>query len=200
MKFYGNANLQQNELQQAVIPIEERFPVSPKVGRLAFVNSILYICVDIANSLPVWVPLTRELTLYTHSQTEAADTWDINHGLNTTGVQVQVFDINDRVLIPDEITVSNANNAVVTFNTAITGRAVVLSGHNDGNMKPTYAYIHYQTTSSNSWVIMHNLGREPIVRVFIGNQEVQPQSITHNSLNQLTIAFAQSYVGIAKLI
>jgi len=200
MKFYGNANMQQNELQQAVIPIEERFPVSPKVGRLAFVNSILYICVDITDNLPVWVPLTRELTLYTHAQPTASDTWNITHGLNTTGVQVQVFDVQDRVLIPDEITVSDANTAIVTFNTAITGRAVVLSGHNDGNVKPTYSFIHYQTQSSNSWVIQHNLGREPIVRVFIGNQEVQPQSITHDTLNSLTIAFAQPYVGIAKLI
>lgn len=200
MKFYGNANLQQNELQQAVIQIEPRFPVSPKVGQLAFVNSILYICVSIANSLPVWCPLTRELTLYTHSQTSASTTWTIPHNLNTTGVQVQVFDTSDRVMIPDEITVASANSASVTFNTAISGRAVVLSGHNDGNVKPTYSFIYYQTTSSSTWVVGHNLGREPITRVFIGNQEVQPVSITHDTLNQLTINFNSPYTGIAKLV
>lgn len=200
MKFYGHANLQQNELQQAVIPIDERFPTSPKVGRLAFVNSILYICVDLTNNLPVWVPLTRELTLYTHNQQNASTTWTINHGLNTTSVQVQVFDTSDRVVIPDEITVSTSNQASVTFNTALSGRAVVLTGHNDGNTKPTYSYIHYQTVASASWVVNHNLGREPIVRIFIGNQEVQPQSITHDTSNQVTIAFSQAYTGIAKFI
>ena len=200
MKFYGDANLQQNELQQAVIPIEAAFPVSPKVGRLAFVNSILYICVSITNSLPVWVPLTRELTLYTHTQQTASLIWAIPHNLNTTSVQVQIFGVDNRVMIPDEVTISGANQVLVTFNTATTGRAVVLTGHNDGNPKPTYSFIHYQTTSSSSWVITHNLGREPITRVFIGNQEVQPQSITHNSLNQLTIAFTQAYAGIAKLV
>lgn len=201
MKFYGHANLQQNELQQAVIPIEAAFPASPKVGQLAFVNSILYICVDITNgNLPVWVPLTRELTLYTHSQNSASDSWTINHGLNTTGIQVQIFDTSDRVLIPDEITVSDSQSCTVTFNTPISGRAVVLTGHNDGNVKPTYSYMHYQTETSNAWVVNHGLGREPIVRVFIGNQEVAPQSITHTTSNSLTIAFAQAYSGIAKLV
>lgn len=200
MKFYGNANLQQNQLQQAVIPIESAFPVSPKVGQLAFVNSILYICVDTTNGLPVWVPLTRELTMFTYAQNSASDTWNINHGLNTTSVQVQVFDVNGYVLIPDTVLPTDADNVTVTFSSAITGRAVILTGHNDGNVKPTYSYIHYQTNPSASWDIIHGLGREPIVRVFIGNQEVQPQSIVHDSLNELHINFSQAYSGIAKLI
>lgn len=200
MKFYGHADLQQNELRQAIIPIEDAFPVAPKVGQLAFVNRILYICVDTTEGLPVWVPMTRELTVYTHTQQTASNTWTINHGLNTTQVQVQVFDVNDHVMIPDTIQVTTADQAIVTLGSAATGRAVVLTGHNDGNVKPTYAYIHYQTEVSDSWLVQHSLGREPIVRVFIGGQEVQPQSITHNSLNQLTVAFAQGYTGIVKLV
>lgn len=200
MKFYGNANLQQNELQQAVIPFETAFPVSPLVGQIAFVNEILYICVDVANSLPVWVPLTRELTHYTHSQNSASDTWSIAHNLNTTSVQVQLFDNSNHVMIPDNIIINDSNNVTVTFGTAIQGRAVVLTGHNDGSVKPTYAYIHYQTSSSTEWVIVHGLGREPIVRVFVGNQEVQPLTITHNSLNQLTITFSTAQTGTVKLI
>lgn len=200
MKFYGHANLQQNELQQAVIPLDLRFPVSPKTGQLAFVNRILYICVGIENDLPVWVPMTRELTLYTHVAQTASDNWVIDHGLNTTSVQTQVFDVDNQVMIPDQITVNNANRVTVTFGTPITGRAVVLTGHNDGNIKPTYSYIHYQTSASTSWVVPHGLGREPIVRVFVGNQEVQPQSITHDGGNSLTIAFSAPYTGIAKLV
>lgn len=201
MKFYGHANLQQNELQQAVIPIEEAFPASPKVGQLAFVNQILYICVNITNgNLPVWVPLTRELTLYTHAQNTASATWEIPHGLNTTSIQVQIFDTSDRVLIPGDIIVSNSQACTVQFGSQISGRAVVLTGHNDGSVKPTYSYMHYQTVADTAWVINHGLGREPIVRVFIGNQEVQPRSITHTTSNSLTIAFAQAYSGIAKLI
>jgi hypothetical protein len=201
MKFYGHANLQQNELQNSVIPIEERFPSTPKVGQLAFVNKILYICVDLTNgNLPVWVPLTRELTLYTHSQNTAQSMWTIKHNLNTTSVQVQVFDTSNRVIIPDEITIVDANTVTVDTHAPLSGRAIVLTGHNDGNVKPTYSFIHYQTEAATDWVINHGLGREPIVRVFVGNQEVQPLAIVHNSLNQLTVRFSEAFTGIVKLI
>lgn len=200
MKFYGDANLQQNQLQAAVIPLDTNFPANPKVGRLAFVNQTLFICVSIANELPVWVPLTREVSVYTHNQNVAATTWNIAHALNTTSVQVQVFDSQNRVIIPDEILISDANNVVVTVASEIMGRAVVLTGHNDGLPKTTYSYIHYQQEPATSWVVVHNLGREPIVRVFVGNQEVQPMSITHNSSNQLTISFSSATAGIAKLM
>jgi hypothetical protein len=200
MKFYGHANLQQNELQNAVLPIETAFPVSPKVGQLAFVNSTVYICVSLAGGLPVWVPMTREITAYTHSQNTAAAVWTVDHGLNTTSVQVQIFDNYSRVVIPDDIEVLSPNTVRVTVATAATGRAVVLTGHFDGNVKPTYSYTHYQSTSSTTWVVTHNLGYNPIVRVFIGNQEVQPATITHDSSNQTTITFSSPQVGYARLI
>lgn len=200
MKFFGHANLQQNELQAAVLPLDTRFPDAPKVGRLAFVNQVLYICVSIANDLPVWVPLTKEITIYTHNQTEPATTWTVNHYLNTTSVQVQVFDDQNRVVLPDEIVVNDANTVTVTVNTPAGGRAVVLTGHNDGSPKPTYSYIHYQQDPSAAWVVNHNLGREPIARVFVGNQEVQPLSITHNNNNTLTVNFSALTAGIVKVV
>ncbi len=200
MKFYGNANLQQNELQRAVIPINTAFPAGPKVGEIAFVNKILYICVSINGSLPVWVPLTREITMYMHSQSSGSATWTINHNLNTTGVVVQVFNDSDEVIIPDTITIPSSNQVIIDFAGSATGRAVLMTGSIEGNEKPVYAYEHQQTTLSNTWVINHGLGREPIIRVFIGNQEVQPASITFNTMNQVTITFNSSYVGIARLI
>lgn len=200
MKFYGNANLQQNELQNAVLPVETAFPASPKVGQIAFVNSTVYICVSVANSLPVWVPLTREITAFTFNQASEALVWNVNHGLNTTSVQVQVFDSAARVIIPDDVHIVDPNNVQITFNTLFAGKAVVLTGHFDGNVKPTYSYTHYQSSASTTWVIPHNLGYNPIVRVFIGNQEVQPASIVHNSTNQTTITFSTPQVGYARLI
>lgn len=199
MKFYGHANLQQNELQNAALSTLTAFPVTPVVGQLAFVNKIVFICVS-SGSLPVWVPLTREITAYTHTQSPAAMGWVITHGLNTTSVNVQVFDAANRVIIPDEIEITSPNTATVNFNTVVAGRAVIVSGHFDGNVKPTYSYTHYQSTASTSWVIMHGLGYNPIVRVFIGNQEVQPSSITHDSTSQTTITFSTAQVGYCRLI
>jgi len=200
MKFYGNANLQQNELQQAVIQIEEAFPANPKNGQLAFVNTILYICVSITNGLPIWVPLTKELTMYAHTQSTSSAFWTIAHGLNTTGIQVQIFDNQGHVLIPDDVTIVDANTVTVSLGTAIVGRATILTGFNDGAIKPTYAFTYYQNPAAASWVIQHNLGYHPIARVFIGQSEVQPQSIVHDSNFQMTINFTQAYAGVAKLV
>jgi hypothetical protein len=199
MKSYGHLNLQKNELQNAALSTLTAFPSVPAVGQLAFVNSIVYICVG-NGDLPVWVPLTREITAYTHSQSSANSTWNVAHDLQTTSVNVQVFDGNSKVIIPDDITTTTPNACTISFGTAQAGRAVVVSGHFDGNVKPTYAYTHYQSSAASSWTITHNLGYNPIIRVFVGQNEVQPSTIVHDSTNQATVTFSSAQVGYARLI
>lgn len=199
MKFFGHANLLQNQIQNAALETLTYFPDTPVAGQIAFVNSIVYICVE-SGSLPIWVPLTREITGYTHAQNTDAATWIIDHGMNTTSVNVQCFDTDNRAFIPDEIEVLTPNQVQVSFGTAISGRAIVLTGHFDGNVKPTYSYTHFQNVASTEWVINHGLGYNPIIRVFVGNQEVQPASIVHDSTNQTTITFSTPQVGYARLI
>lgn len=200
MKFYGHANLQQNELQNAVLSTLTEFPADPRVGQIAFVNSIVYICVRVTPLPAVWVPLTQEITAYTHNQQTPAYTWNINHGLNTTDVNVQIYDTSNVFILPDEITIVDNNNVSVTFSNPQDGKAVIVSGHFTGITKPTYAYTHFQNTASNTWVINHMLGYMPIVRVFIGVDEVQPSSITHPTLNQTIITFTTPVAGYARLI
>lgn len=200
MKFYGDANLQQNELQNAVLPFSTTFPQSPKVGQIAFVYSTVYICVSVNSGLPVWVPMTREITAFTWNQSSPSDTWDITHNMNVSSVQVQVFDGNNRLIIPDEVELTSSNTTTVSFASPVVGRAVIISGHFDGNVKPTYAYTFYQGDASSTWVIDHNLGYNPIIRVFVGNQEVQPATITHNTVNRATITFTSPQAGYARLL
>lgn len=199
MKFYGHANLQQNEIQNAALSTLSTFPAAPVVGQLAFVNCVVYICVG-SGDLPVWVPMTNEITAYTHSQPTVAQVWTVNHNLNTTSVNIQVYDNLNVTIIPNEVLTNDMNTATISFNTAVAGRAVVVTGQFDGNMKPTYAYTHYQNTASTTWTITHNLGYNPIVRVFIGNQEVQPSSIIHTSTSVVTITFSTAQAGYARLI
>jgi hypothetical protein len=200
MKFYGEAHLQQNLLKEARIPLDTVFPVSPLVGQIVFKDRILYICVELSGGIPIWVPLTNEITAYTHIQNTNASIWTVNHPLNTAHVSVTVYDSLNRVVLPNEVTVTSSSQVVVDFGVSAQGKVVVLTGTFDGQIKPTYAYEHYQTNPATEWVIPHALGRYPIVRVFIGNQEVQPASITFNTLDTLTIGFSTAQVGQAKLI
>lgn len=200
MRFYGNIALNQNEIQNAVIQSETSWPTNPKVGQLLFMNKIVYICVALDNTLPVWVPLTQELTMHVHTQTNASSTWTITHPLNTVFAQVQVFDGNNEVVIPDFIEIINSSTISVRFSGYQDGRAVVLTGTTEGNQKPTYAYEFNQTSPSTTWVIPHNLGYHPIIRIFAGQYEIQPLSIAHDSNNQVTITFSSPQTGVAKLV
>jgi hypothetical protein len=200
MKFYGEAHLQQNNLRDAVIPLDTTFPVTPKVGQIVFKDRILYICVEITGGLPIWVPLTNEITAFTYIQSTNSSSWTVNHPLNTAHVSVTVYDTLNRVVIPNEVIVNSSSSVTVDFGTPSQGKVVVLTGNFDGQSKPTYAYEFFQTNPSTSWVIPHALGRYPIVRVFIGNQEVQPASVTFDTMDQVTITFSTPQVGQAKLI
>lgn len=200
MKFYGNADLQQNYLDQVAIRLDSAFPVSPIVGQFAFKDKVLYICAEINSGLPIWLPLTKQITLYTHVQAASSATWEISHPLNTRSVNVTVYDNFDRVIMPDEITVNSNSSVTVSLATGVPGKAVVMTGHTDGNSAPVYAFEFIQTNASTTWTIAHNLDRNPIVRVFVGNQEVQPESVTFTDANTVTIAFSTAQSGYAKLL
>ena len=180
MKYYGNIQLNQNQIQQASLESETDWPTSPVVGQIVFLNKVVYICIQISGGIPIWVPLTRELEMYVHNQSSAATTWTITHNLNTSFVLVQVFDGNNTVVIPDVITISDTSTITISFTVAQAGVAVILSGSLEGLQKPSYAYEYTQASPTATWVINHNLGYLPTVRVFSGSYEIEPQSIFFN--------------------
>lgn len=200
MKFYGNIALNQNELQQAVLQLEADWPANPKVGQVLFKNKIVYICVEVTTGVPFWVPLTRELTTYAHMQPAPETTWTIIHNLKTGTPVVQVWDLDSKMVIPNQIEVIDENMITVSFLNAEAGRAVVLTGSIEGGERQSYSYEWTQTTLSSSWTIVHGLGYLPIVRVFIGNQEVQPLTVTHDSNFQTTVTFSSPQTGMVKFI
>jgi hypothetical protein len=85
----------------------------------------------------VWVPLTRELTAYTHNQSPASTTWNIQHDLNTIDITVAVYGTDNQMFIPDSIQTTGVNTATVTFSSAVAGRAVVITGSIDGPVRKT---------------------------------------------------------------
>jgi len=200
MKFFGNANMQQNKVLTPVLDLVGSFPTDPKVGQLAFTQGILYICIQIVDDTPYWAPLTKFMTSYTHVQGVASDEWTIPHNLNTNAISVTVYDTDNKVLIPDEIETDGLNSAIVRLGYEATGKAVILTGNPEGSSQPAYSYEEFVTPMSDEWVIVHALGYNPIVRVFIGNEEVQPLSIVHDSTSQVTITFSTPLTGWVKLI
>lgn len=200
MKTYGNINFQQNLAQQLAFEVESGFPSTPVVGRILFTNKRLYICIDIGSGFPVWVPLTNEVNTYTFQQGSAASTWSINHNLATTTPLVQIYDGTQTMIIPNSVDIVDSNNLTVSFGSAVAGMAVIMYGDIDGAPKSQYAYTFYQTSAATTWTINHNLGYDPIVRVFIGTEEVQPASVSFPTVNQAVVTFATPQMGVARLI
>jgi hypothetical protein len=58
--------------------------------------------------------------------TVAATTWTVSHNLGQKFVNVTVYDSTDQQIIPQSVTLTDANTTTITFNTAITGSAVIM--------------------------------------------------------------------------
>jgi hypothetical protein len=200
MKSYGHVDFQGNEVQNAILKLssEVNFPTVPTIGRVLFKDSIVYICVEIAAGTPTWIPLTNEIMSYLHIQDTPSATWTIVHDLYTLFPLVQIYGDDNLMVIPESIETVSNTTVVVNFGTAVTGRGSVIIGNTDGNPRQNVAYEHDQTTPSATWIVNHNLGYYPVIRVFIGLAEVQPESIVHNSINQATITFSTPQVGVAR--
>ena len=130
--------------------------------------------------------------------------WVLTHNLNTENVLVQVFDNNNSLLIPNSISILDANQIKLTFMAPEAGTAQVVLMLDASYVEvpdlnvPTFE--HAQTIPSDTWVIDHDSGYYPIVRVYIDGQMVMPLSITHPSLTQTIITFTNPEVGVVRFV
>lgn len=60
-------------------------------------------------------------------------------------------------------------------------------------------YEHPQTTPSDTWTIVHGLGKRPAVTIIDSAGDEVEGSVTHDSLTQLTIKFSAGFAGMAFL-
>jgi len=66
---------------------------------------------------------------------------------------------------------------------------------------PALSYLYTQSEASNTWVITHSLGDlNPLVSVKVDGEIVEPESITINTSNQLTIVFGELVTGTARVL
>ena len=199
MRILGNWDMMYNQIQNVVIQPLNNFPQIPKPGQIIFKNKTIYFCAEIGDGLPIWIPISGEIDVVLHTQSTPSTLWTINHNLNSSTVFVQVYDTAGRMIIPQDIDTSVLNTVTILFETEQDGRAVVMLGALSGKPKDTIAYTQ-SFDSSSVWVVTHGLGYFPVVRVYVGNYEVQPASIVNDSTTQLTVTFSAPKSGIVRCV
>ncbi len=201
MKVHGKLNLLGNPVSNFALQMETDWPIDPQPGRVLFreQDRMLYICAEMGE-LPVWVPCAQVKDMYRHAQGEAALEWTVQHDLNMNPVLLQVYDASGKWIVPDEILCNDLNRATVKFNTPVAGTAIAIRGEMFGTPAENLSYEQDFTTASAEWVVVHNLGYNPDIKVYVNNQQVQPQSIVHNSTNQATVTFTTPQTGFVRCV
>jgi hypothetical protein len=105
-------------------------------------------------------------------------TWTVNHNLNNRYVIIQTFDSSYNQIIPQEITLTNANTATVTFAQPEAGFAVVTIGG---------ALLSSTFPAGNSFSVQYNNGG-----IFGGDDRLTFDGSSFNLYNQ-----AQSYKALS---
>jgi hypothetical protein len=134
---------------------------------------------------------------YLHTQTTGSTTWTIVHNLNYEYPNVTVYDADNKVMLPADVTSVNENTTVVTFATSESGHALVSVG--GISTSTADRYLHTQTSATGSWVIDHNIGYKYVtINVYDGaDEQLIPQKITAVSVNRTQIDFATPTSGNA---
>ena len=195
MKFYGDVDVGDNSIFNVVINDDGAFQSTPKVGRLTFNGRRLYICADIISGLPIWVPLTNEITTHVTNIEAPALTWTLTHNLATAAPIVQIYDEFQKTVIPDDMEILDSNTVKVTFSRLMAGMAVCVFGNAEGVSRPRNSYTATIATPTVEATVQHNLGYNPAITVYSGGVMIIPSSITHNSLFSTTIAFTDPITG-----
>lgn len=193
MRHNGHINLQQNFLKNVSFEPVENFPEEPVVGSFIFKDKRVMICVELDEGLPFWLPLTAQRNTFIYSQPTPSATWVIDHDLNTSNTIINLIGADGKHFNADEIT-QTFNQTTITMIEPMAGKAILVNGQEDGYDRPVEGFT-MTFEDATSVTVNHLMGEEPIIRVFIENQEVQPLSIVHNSENQATVTFSTPRSG-----
>ena len=130
------------------------------------------------------------------NQTTPSTTWTFNHNLGQKYPIFQIFDSNDNVIIPSQITALTTETATITFPSAQSGRAIASLGTGPGGMTQ-------QFSAATTWSLSHNMGTDyPIVTVYNNNRRIIfPQEIRSIDGNNVEVYFSTpvaGYLNVAK--
>ena len=91
----------------------------------------------------------------------------------------------------------------MTYQPIRLGQAFVVAA--DGGVEidpaalPPAEYVHLQASPAVAWVIPHQLGRHPAVRVVDSGDRVVMGDVTYDDADRVTLGFAAAFAGKAYL-
>lgn len=127
MRIYGDIEMNQNEVRRMAFQSEADFPTNPTLGQMLFRAAILYICVEIS-PLAVWVPLTQTLTSKVFDVPIASTTWTLTHDFNSPALVVQAYDMQNHMIFPNTVDLSDPNSTILTYAEPVAGKAICMLG------------------------------------------------------------------------
>jgi len=134
---------------------------------------------------------------YKHTQGSANVTWTVSHSMGFQYPTISVYDDNDKLVIPTEVTATSADVLTITFDSPVAGTAILSTGGSATSGGQNYN--HTQGSANVTWTVSHNLEYQyPAVTVYDSNSDVMiPQRIRATNANTLTLTFTQAESGYA---
>jgi hypothetical protein len=137
---------------------------------------------------------------YKHVQTTAANTWTVSHGFDYQYVNIDVYNGSDEIVIPASVVATDSNTITVSFNTPVSGVAIVSTG---GQAVDELGknIIFEQSTASTNWRVTHSIGEQyPAVTVYDDSDNVIiPERINAVDASTMNIIFTDAVSGNANI-
>lgn len=109
----------------ALVSQVTEFPLNPRLGTMVMKNNCMYVYILVGN-LETWYPYATATASYIHSQGLAAQTWTVNHYLNSQNLWFQVKDENGNILSVNKTDI-NLNTFTLNFTAPTLGTVIVVA-------------------------------------------------------------------------
>ena len=137
---------------------------------------------------------------YKHVQTAASSTWTVSHGFDYQYVNIDVYNGSDELVIPASVVATDSNTITISFNTPLSGVAIVSTGGQAVDELGKNV-IFEQTTAATNWRVTHSIGEQyPAVTVYDDSDNVIiPERISAVNASHMDIIFADAVSGNANI-
>jgi hypothetical protein len=137
---------------------------------------------------------------YKHSQDTAASTWTVSHGFDYQYVNIDVYNGSDELVIPASVVATDSNTITISFNTPLSGVAIVSTGGQAVDELGKNVIFEQPTVATN-WRVTHSIGEQyPAVTVYDDSDNVIiPERINAVDASHMDIIFTNAVSGNANI-